>query len=131
MEFLHGGKETEDGGFVEVEVEGDLRDRHFRAILSEEQENAHSLAQRFAGTGFAVIGRERLWTTLRGGGQARASERAHGRKKNSPLMRKRGERESPYSHCETLFHSMKHQNPEEYNRRFCAIIGMRPPETLK
>lgn len=59
------------------------------------------------------------------------SERAQGRKKNSLLMRKRGERELLHSHCKTLFHNMEHQNPEEYNGVFCAIIGMRPPEIMR
>jgi hypothetical protein len=90
-EFLHGGEETIDSGLAEVDVERYLRDGHFGAVLSEVQGNAHGLAQRFAGTGFAVIGRE-LSTMLRSGGQRGASERAQGRKKNSLLMRKRGER---------------------------------------
>jgi hypothetical protein len=112
MEFLHGGEETVDSGFAEVEVERNLRDGHFGAVLSEVQENAHGFAQRFAGTGFTVIGRE-LSTTLRSGGQRGASERAKGRK--------RGERESPYSHCETLFHAMEHQKREEYNGVFARL----------
>jgi hypothetical protein len=127
MEFLHGGEETIDGGFVDSEVERYLRDGHFGAILAKVQQNAHSLPQRFAGTGSAVIGRERLSTTLRSGGQRGASEKSQGRMENSLLTRKKGERESRYSYCEPLFHNMKHQRPEEYNRVFARLLACGHP----